>query len=71
MAHLICLSLAVYFRPEDADAELLMWPDEATEYIRVIAEIGTVIGVIGYIGVQLGGELLNIGFVSFFKQLVR
>ncbi|XP_031780916.1 uncharacterized protein LOC100118680 [Nasonia vitripennis] len=67
--HLVSLSLAVYFRPADTDAELAQWPEEITDVVRVIAECVTVLGVLGYILLQLGGEIVNIGFFSFFKQL--
>ncbi|XP_017798463.1 PREDICTED: uncharacterized protein LOC108579435 [Habropoda laboriosa] len=67
--HLTSLSLAVYFRPSNADAALLKWPEEITEAARTAAECITVIGVLGYILVQLGGEIINIGLLSFLKQL--
>ncbi|KAJ8672700.1 hypothetical protein QAD02_003960 [Eretmocerus hayati] len=67
--HLMSLSLAVYFRPADIEAELMYWPEELTDVVRVIAECTTVLGVLGYIFIQLGGEIVNIGFLSFFKQL--
>jgi hypothetical protein len=69
--HLTSLSLAVYFRPAEIDAELTNWPEEITDVARVIAECITILGVLGYIFLQLGGEIVNIGFFSFFKQLVR
>ncbi|CAL7944538.1 unnamed protein product [Xylocopa violacea] len=67
--HLTSLSLAVYLRPSNADAMLLKWPEEITEIARTIAECVTVIGVLGYILLQLGGEVINIGLPSFLKQL--
>ncbi|EFN84766.1 uncharacterized protein LOC105182976 [Harpegnathos saltator] len=67
--HLASLSLAVYFRPADMDAELLQWPDEITDAARIAAECSTVLGVLSYILVQLGGEMINIGPLSFLKQL--
>ncbi|XP_066592095.1 transient receptor potential cation channel subfamily V member 5-like isoform X2 [Prorops nasuta] len=69
--HLISLSLAVYMRPDDVDAELLKWPEEATDVARSLAECVTVLGVLSYILVQLGGELVNIGLLSFLKQLTH
>ncbi|KAK9297105.1 hypothetical protein QLX08_009073 [Tetragonisca angustula] len=51
------------------DSTLLTWPEEITEVGRVIAECITVLGVLSYILVQLGGEVINIGLLSFMKQL--
>lgn len=68
--HLASLSLAVYFRPADMDAVLLHWPEEITDVVRIAAECSTVLGVLSYILVQLGGEMINIGPLSFLKQLV-
>ncbi|XP_076546096.1 transient receptor potential cation channel subfamily V iav [Osmia lignaria lignaria] len=67
--HLTSLSLAVYFRPSNVDTALMKWPEEITEVARTIAECITVIGVLSYILVQLGGEIINIGLLSFLKQL--
>ncbi|XP_025267346.1 uncharacterized protein LOC105257199 isoform X3 [Camponotus floridanus] len=67
--HLASLSLAVYFRPADTDAVLLQWPEEITDVIRTAAECITVLGVLNYILVQLGGEMINVGPLSFLKQL--
>ncbi|XP_011501186.1 PREDICTED: uncharacterized protein LOC105364854 [Ceratosolen solmsi marchali] len=67
--HLASLSLAVYFRPAEIDNELTKWPEEITDVVRVIAECITILGVLGYILLQLGGEIVNIGFISFLKQL--
>ncbi|XP_014479481.1 PREDICTED: uncharacterized protein LOC106746875 [Dinoponera quadriceps] len=67
--HLASLSLAVYFRPADMDAVLLHWPEEITDVVRIAAECSTVLGVLSYILVQLGGEMINIGPLSFLKQL--
>lgn len=69
--HLTSLSLAVYLRPANVDAALLKWPEEVTDVGRTMSECITVIGVLGYILAQLGGEIINIGFLSFLKQLVR
>lgn len=52
------------------DVELLAWPEEFIDVGRTIAEYVTVIGVLSYILLQLGGEVVNIGFISFLKQLV-
>lgn len=68
--HLASLSLAVYFRPADVDAVLLQWPVEITDAVRTAAECITVLGVLNYILVQLGGEMINVGPLSFLKQLV-
>ncbi|XP_026667863.1 uncharacterized protein LOC108623188 isoform X2 [Ceratina calcarata] len=67
--HLTSLSLAVYLRPSNADTMHLKWPEEVTEAMRTIAECITVVGVLGYILAQLGGEIINIGLLSFLKQL--
>ena len=61
----------MYLRPSNTDAQLLKWPEEITEVARTIAECITVLGVLSYILVQLGGEIINIGLLSFMKQLVR
>lgn len=68
--HLASLSLAVYFRPADVDAVPLQWPREITDVVRTAAECITVLGVLSYVLVQLGGEMINIGPLSFLKQLV-
>ena len=49
---------------------MLAWPEEFTDVGRTIAEYVTVIGVLSYILLQLGGEVVNIGLISFLKQLV-
>ncbi|XP_011863859.1 PREDICTED: uncharacterized protein LOC105559855 isoform X2 [Vollenhovia emeryi] len=67
--HLASLSLAVYFRPAGMEAVLLQWPEEITDVVRTAAECITVLGVLNYILVQLGGEMVNIGPLSFLKQL--
>lgn len=68
--HLASLSLAVYFRPADVDADLLQWSEEITDIVRTTAECITVLGVLNCILVQLGGEMINVGPLSFLKQLV-
>ncbi|XP_043256262.1 uncharacterized protein LOC122399562 [Colletes gigas] len=67
--HLTSLSLAVYMRPANMSTLVLKWPEEITEAVRTVTECITVIGVLGYILVQLGGEIINIGLLSFLKQL--
>ncbi|XP_018406237.1 PREDICTED: transient receptor potential cation channel subfamily V member 4 [Cyphomyrmex costatus] len=67
--HLASLSLAVYFRPADMEAVLVQWPEEITDVVRTTAECITVLGVLNYILVQLGGEMINVGPLSFLKQL--
>ncbi|XP_023290648.1 transient receptor potential cation channel subfamily V member 5 [Orussus abietinus] len=69
--HLMSLSLAVYFRPAGMEADLVKWPDEISDVVRTIAEGLTILGVFNYILVQLGGEIVNIGLLSFFKQLTH
>ncbi|KAG5334109.1 TRPV6 protein, partial [Acromyrmex charruanus] len=68
--HLASLSLAMYFRPADMEAVLLQWPEEITDVVRTAAECITVLGVLNYILVQLGCEMINVGPLSFLKQLV-
>lgn len=70
MFHLASLSLAVYLRPSNMAAIVLKWPEEITEAVRTISECITIAGVMSYILVQLGGEMINIGLLSFMKQLV-
>ncbi|XP_043278629.1 uncharacterized protein iav isoform X1 [Venturia canescens] len=67
--HLTSLSLAVYLRPANVEADMLAWPEELVDVGRTIAESVTVIGVLSYILIQLGGEVVNIGLISFLKQL--
>nr|XP_033323671.1 uncharacterized protein LOC117218984 isoform X3 [Megalopta genalis] len=69
MFHLVSLSLAVYTRPNNMATIVLKWPEEITEAVRTISECITIVGVLGYILVQLGGEIINIGLLSFLKQL--
>lgn len=68
--HLVSLSLAVYLRPGYANSRLMAWPEDPTDVARTIAEAITVLGVLSYILVQLGGEVVNIGPLSFLRQLV-
>ncbi|KAK0098614.1 hypothetical protein PV326_006175 [Microctonus aethiopoides] len=51
------------------DSQLMVWPEELADIGRAIAECITVVGVLSYILVQLGGEVINIGLLSFLKQL--
>ncbi|XP_020287782.1 uncharacterized protein LOC109856664 [Pseudomyrmex gracilis] len=67
--HLVCLSLAVYSRPADMDPLPLRMPTEITDIVRTSAEVFTMIGVLFYILLQLGGEMINVGPLSFLKQL--
>ncbi|XP_076282451.1 transient receptor potential cation channel subfamily V iav [Lasioglossum baleicum] len=67
--HLVSLSLAVYLRPNNAGTIVLKWPEEITEAVRTISECVTIVGVLSYFLVQLGGEVINIGLLSFLKQL--
>lgn len=64
------LSMAIYLRPTEQDEPLLggmEWPD----ITRYSFEVGTVCGVLSYIIIQQGGEMMNQGFCSFIKQLVN
>ncbi|XP_046831751.1 uncharacterized protein LOC124429910 [Vespa crabro] len=69
--HLTSLSLAIYLRPAELDAVLLKWPEEITEMARIAAECITIAGVFNYIFLQQGGEMMNVGLLSFFKQLTH
>ncbi|XP_060529714.1 uncharacterized protein LOC132704064 isoform X2 [Cylas formicarius] len=66
--HLLCLSLAVYLRPDDPDEPLLEWSDDPTVICRYAAESGTLLGVLSYLIVQQGDEIRNQGFWTFLKQ---
>ena len=68
--HLTSLSVAVYSRPTEEDSILTDMPEEITDIIRTIAECITILGILNYIFLQLGGEIFNIGLLSFLKQLV-
>lgn len=62
--------MAVYLRPTDQDKPLLgetEWQDIA----RYGFEISTIVGVLSYIIVQQGGEMINQGFCNFIRQLVN
>lgn len=61
--------MAIYLRPNDPNESLL----EVTEWqhiTRYCFEVGTVLGVLSYIFVQQGGEMMNQGVLSFIKQMV-
>lgn len=64
------MSMAIYLRPKDPNKPLLGGM-EWSDITRYSFEIGTVCGVLSYIIVQQGAEMLNQGFLSFFKQMVR
>lgn len=64
------LSMAIYLRPTDPD-EPLLGGMEWHEVTRYCFEVGTVCGVLSYIIVQQGGEMLNQGICSFIKQMVN
>jgi len=68
--HLLSLSTAIYCRPAHADVSLLQWPTEISEIIRTMSEGCIVLSVLSYILVQMGGEMINVGPLSFLKQLV-
>lgn len=70
MVHLLCLSLAVYLRPEDSDEPLLGWSDEPEVIARYACEIGTLMGVLSYVVFQQGDEIKNQGLLTFLKQQV-
>lgn len=63
------LSTAIYLRPEDPD-ESLLGSMEWNHVVRYCFEVGTVTGVLSYIIIQQGGEMMNQGYLSFLKQLV-
>ncbi|XP_065200513.1 transient receptor potential cation channel subfamily V member 6 isoform X2 [Planococcus citri] len=66
--HLFMLSMAIYLRPTEPD-EPLLGGMEWHDITRYCFEVGTVCGVLSYIIIQQGGEMLNQGFCSFIKQL--
>nr|CAH7752533.1 unnamed protein product [Callosobruchus chinensis] len=68
VVHLVCLSLALYLRPDDLDEPLLGWRDDPTTIARYCAEIGTLLGVLSYVIFQQGDEIRNIGLWTFLKQ---
>ncbi|CAH2005039.1 unnamed protein product [Acanthoscelides obtectus] len=68
VVHLICMSLALYLRPDDFDEPLLGWRDDPTTIARYCAEIGTLLGVLSYVIFQQGDEIRNIGLWTFLKQ---
>lgn len=68
--HLFMMSTAIYLRPQDPDKPLLGGM-EWSDITRYCFEVGTVCGVLSYIIIQQGAEMLNQGFFEFIKQLVR
>lgn len=69
--HLIMLSISIYLRPVDQDKPLLGEAEDWQDVARYCFEGGTVVGVLSYLIVQQGGEILNQGLVGFLKQTVR
>lgn len=68
--HLIMLSISIYLRPVDQDKPLLGEAEDWQDVARYCFEGGTVVGVLSYLIVQQGGEILNQGLVGFLKQTV-
>ncbi|KAL1138771.1 hypothetical protein AAG570_008833 [Ranatra chinensis] len=66
--HLFSLSGAVYTRPRDR-MRPLMGSDQWEDYTRYAFEIATILGVLSYLLIQQGGEIINQGLISFIKQL--
>jgi len=71
IVHLIMLSISIYLRPVDQDKPLLGEAEDWQDVVRYCFEGGTVVGVLSYLIVQQGGEILNQGLVGFLKQTVR
>lgn len=69
--HLIMLSISIYLRPVDQDKPLLGEAEDWQDVVRYCFEGGTVVGVLSYLIVQQGGEILNQGLMGFLKQTVR
>lgn len=65
------LSMSIYLRPIDQDKSLLGEAEDWQDVLRYCFEGGTVVGVLSYLIVQQGGEILNQGLVGFLKQTVR
>lgn len=65
------LSISIYLRPVDQDKSLLGEAEDWQDVARYCFEGGTVIGVLSYLIVQQGGEILNQGLVGFLKQTVN
>jgi len=64
------LSISIYLRPVDQDKPLLGEAEDWQDVARYCFEGGTVVGVLSYLIVQQGGEILNQGLVGFLKQTV-
>ncbi|XP_060880261.1 transient receptor potential cation channel subfamily V member 5 [Metopolophium dirhodum] len=69
--HLIMLSISIYLRPVDQDKPLLGEAEDWQDVARYCFEGGTVVGVLSYLIVQQGGEILNQGLVGFLKQTFK
>jgi len=65
------LSISIYLRPVDQDKPLLGEAEDWQDVARYCFEGGTVVGVLSYLIVQQGGEILNQGLVGFLKQTVK
>lgn len=68
--HLIMLSISIYLRPVDQDKPLIGEAEDWQDVARYCFEGGTIVGVLSYLIVQQGGEILNQGLVGFLKQTV-
>ncbi|XP_055713995.1 uncharacterized protein LOC129808214 [Phlebotomus papatasi] len=81
-AHLFCLSLSIYLRPESEKTEVegaepTNSPNDedsdddfdVTTIIRYCAELCTIGGVLSYVIFQQGDEVKNQGLVAFLRQL--
>ncbi|VVC45404.1 Ankyrin repeat,Ankyrin repeat-containing domain,Ion transport domain [Cinara cedri] len=69
--HLIMLSISIYLRPVDQDKPLIGEAEDWQDVARYCFEGGTVVGVLSYLVVQQGGEILNQGLVGFLKQTFK
>lgn len=69
LVHLFCLSLAVYLRP--VEPEYLLGGRTTRDYVRFVAEIGTIVGCLTFLLFQQGGEIKAQGFAGYFRSLVK
>jgi len=70
--HLVCISIAIYFRP-DKDTTLLHGVTDGDittgDIIRYCFELSTILGCLAYLIVQQGEEIKNSGVTSFYRNL--
>lgn len=68
--HNLCLSGSIYLRSDEREKPLL-GGTEIQDIVRYCFEIGTILNVLCYLGLQQGDEIRNQGLISFLKQLVN